>query len=193
MAMATATKAGDCANAAEFDQPHWKVIAAGFDTEKWFNYGLAAGTGGILMPQPTRLPSGKYYYRFASSVSARAAQLGSGWWIDFDSLNTIQSFAQTNGYRLKDAARLMLALPYDWTKVDLLIKAFLKTPLRAYTGVGKPAQGGSGGSADRGTKWIPTQHIKVRQLYVPGLFVQGRAKQLYETVFLQPPEDVFLR
>jgi hypothetical protein len=86
----------------------------------------------------------------------------------------------------------MLALPYDWTKVDLLIKALLKSPLRAYTGAGKSAQGGSGG-ADRGTKWIPTQHIKVRQLYVPGLFVKGRPKQLYETVFQQPPERLSLR
>ena len=192
MAMATDIKAGYCANAAEFDQPHWKVIAAGFDTEKWFNDGQAEGTGGILMPLPTRLASGQYYWRFASSASTRPAQLGGGWWIDFDALNAIQSFAKTNGYRLKDAARLMLALPYDWTKVDLLIKALLKSPLRAYTGIGKPAQGGSDG-ADRGTKWIPAQHIKVRQLYVPGLFVRGRAKQLYETVFQQPAANDFLR
>lgn len=176
----------DCANAVEFDQPHWKVIAAGFDTEKWFNDGQAAGTGGILMPQPTRMPSGNYYYRFASSTSAHSAQLGGGWWIDFEAFKTIETFAKNNGYRLKEAARLMLALPYNWTKVDLLIKALLRSPLRAYTGIGKPAQGGAGG-ADRGTTWIPTHHIKVRQLYVPGLFVRGRSQQLYETVFVQPP------
>jgi len=182
----------ECANAKEFVQPHWKIIARGFETEAWFNDGQARGTGGIVMPEPTRLPADNYYYRFASSMSERSAQLGGGWWVDFDAFNTIQRFAQNNGYRLKDAARLMLALPYSWTKVDLLIRALLKFPLRAYTGLGKPAQGPSGG-ADKGTMWIPTQHIKVRQLYVPGLFVKGRTKQLYETVFEQPPQTVPLR
>jgi hypothetical protein len=173
------------ANVEQFEQPHWRVIAQGFDTEKWFNDSQAVGTGGILMPQPTRLPTGQYYYRFASSTSARCAQLGGGWWIDYEAFKTIENFANQNGYRLKDAARLMLALPYDWTKVDIRVKGLLMSPLRAYTGVGKPAQGGTLG-ADRGTKWIPTQHQKVRQLYIPGLYVQGRQRQLWETVFLHP-------
>ena len=194
--MATDTRHGshhNYANVADFDQPHWKIIAAGLDTEKWFNEGRAEGTGGILMPKPTRMPSGNYYYRFASSTSARPATVG--WAVggfDFEASTAIKSFARSNGYRLKDAVRLMLALPYDWTKVDLLIKALLKLPLCAYTGVGKPAQGGSSG-ADRGTKWIPTQHIKVRQLYVPGLFVKGRSMQLNETVFVQPPQTLSLK
>ena len=170
------------ANALEFDQPHWRVIALGFDTEKWFNDGQAVGTGGILMPQPTRLPSGQYYYRFANSLSSRSAQRGGGWWIEYEAFKKIEKFAVDNGYRLKDAARLVLALPYDWTKVDLLVKARLRLPLRAYTGLGKFAEGKPGGP-DKGTKWIPTQHQKVRQLYIPGLLVRGRQQQLWETVF----------
>jgi hypothetical protein len=172
------------ANSQEFAQPHWRVIAQGFDTETWFADGQGVGTGGILMPQPTRLPSGQYYFRFASSASPRPAQLGGGWWLDYEAFHTIEQFASDNAYRLKDAARLMLALPYAWTKVDVLVKALLLSPLRAYTGEGKPAQGGGG--ADRGTQWIPTQHQKVRQLYIPGLFVQGRQQQLWETVFRCP-------
>ncbi|MFZ0957536.1 MAG: hypothetical protein WAN60_14405 [Candidatus Sulfotelmatobacter sp.] len=190
--MINASLNADCANAIEFKQPHWKVIARGFDTETWFNDGQAKGSGGIIMPAETRMPSGMYYYRFASSSSTVPAQLGGGWWIDFEAFQTIEAFAKKNGYRLKDAARLMLALPYDWTRVDVRIRALLRSPLRAYTGFGKPAQGGAG-AADRGTKWIPTQHIKVRQLYVPGLFVKGREKQLYETVFTQPAERTPLR
>jgi hypothetical protein len=173
------------ANAEEFAQPHWRVIAQGFDTEKWFTDGQGVGTGGILMPQATRLPTGQYYYRFASSTSPRSAQLGGGWWIDYEAFTTIEKFARDNAYRLKDAARNMLALPYDWTKVDICVKALLISPLRAYTGEGKPAQGSSTGP-DRGTQWIPTQHQKVRQLYIPGLFVQGRHQQLWEAVFLRP-------
>ena len=173
------------ANAKEFEQPHWRVIAQGFATEIWFNDGQAVGTGGILMPQPTRLPSGQYYFRFASSTSPRSGQLGGGWWIDYEALHAIDKFARDNAYRLKDAARLMLALPYEWTKVDIFIKALLMSPLRAYTGVGKAAQGSAAGP-DRGTQWIPTQHQKVRQLYIPGLFVLGRQQQLWEAVFHRP-------
>lgn len=174
------------ANAEAFAQPHWRVIAAGFDTERWFTDGQAVGTGGILNPQPTRLPAGLALYRFASSASPPQAQLGGGWWIDHEALQTIRGFAQRNGYTLREAARLMLALPYAWTRVDRLVRALPAQPLRAWTGYGKPVQAPAGG-ADRGTRWIPTQHLRVRQLYLPGLFVPGRQPQLYETAFAQPP------
>ncbi len=191
------------ANAACFDQPHWRVIAAGFDTERWFNDGQVAGTGGILNPQPTRLPSGQYYYRFASSTASRASQLGGGWWLDFENFSLVRRFAQSNGYVIRDAARLMLALPYAWTRVDLLVRALLREPLRAYTGLGKPAQEllpakgpaaaarahpQPGASAAVSTRWIPTQHVAVRQLYIPGLFELQDDKPLHERVFNQPVE-----
>lgn len=70
----------------------------------------------------------------------------------------------------------------EFEKVDLLVKARLRLPLRAYTGLGNFAQGKPGGP-DKGTKWVPTQHQKVRQLYIPGLLVHGRQQQLWETVF----------
>jgi hypothetical protein len=124
-----------------FTEAHWRVIASGFQTEDWFNDGQAVGTGGILNPQPTHLRTGQYYYRFASSSSSREAQSGGGWWIDFENFRTIRSFAEKHGYSIREAARLMLALPYAWTRVDLLIRALLKEPLKAYIGEGKPALG----------------------------------------------------
>jgi hypothetical protein len=170
-----------------FSEPHWRVIASGFETETWFNDGQAVGTGGMLNPQPIHLHTGQFYYRFASSTSSRAAQSGGGWWLDFENFKAIRSFAEKQGYSVREAARLMLALPYSWSRVDLLIRALLKEPLKAYTGEGKPAQGGKMGS-DKGTVWIPTQHIKVRQLYIPGLFIIGTRprKQLFETAFSLP-------
>ncbi len=86
--------------------------------------------------------------------------IAAGWWLDFENLARIRRFAVDNGYRLRDAARLMLALPYAWTRVDLLLRALLTHPLRAFTGPGKPAQAPSGG-ADRSSRWIPTQHVAV--------------------------------
>jgi hypothetical protein len=160
------------ANGSCFSEPHWRVIAQGFQTEIWFNDGQAMGTGGILNPQPTHLRTGNYYYRFASSNSPREAQLGGGWWLDYENYKKLEAFAQQNGYSIRDAVRLMLALPYAWTRVDLKIKALLVLPMKAYAGEGKPAKGAKDG-ADKGTVWIPTQHIKVCQLYIPGLFVKG--------------------
>ena len=169
-----------------FSQPHWRVIARGFDTEKWFNEGSAIGTGGILRPKPVKLRTGNFYYRFASSNSSREAQQGGGWWLDFENFNKIDQFAKSHRYTIRDAARLMLALPYDWTRVDTLVKSLLAKPLKAYAGEGKPAQGSSSGY-DNGTAWVPTQHIKICQLYIPGLFIKGAKprEQLYETVFSQ--------
>jgi len=174
-------------NAVFFDQAHWRVIASGFDTERWFNDGQAVGTGGIANPQPTRLPVGHYYYRFASSSASRASRFGGGWWVDFENFSLVRQFAAANGYALRDAARLMLALPYAWTRVDQLVRAMLREPLRAYAGQGKVAQGSAEG-ADRGTRWIPTQRVRVRQLYVPGLYVEHSKDQLFERVFVQPME-----
>lgn len=176
------------ANGACFLEPHWRVIAQGFQTETWFDDGQAVGTGGILNPQPTHLRTGNYYYRFASSNSSREAQLGGGWWLDYENYKKIEAFARQNGYRVRDAARLMLALPYAWTRVDLKIKALLALPLKAYAGEGKPAKGAKDGGADKGTVWIPTQHMKVCQLYIPGLFVKGNRprEQLYEKAFPSP-------
>ncbi len=167
-----------------FLQPHWRIIARGFKTEEWFNEGKAVGTGGILMPKPLSLRKDQFYYRFASSNSSHEAQLGGGWWLDFENFNKIDQFAKKNVYNIRDAARLMLALPYDWTRVDTLVRALLVKPLKAYAGEGKPAQGAKVGY-DNDTAWVPTQHIKISQLYIPGLFIKGTKpqEQLYETVF----------
>ena len=173
------------ANAEAFAQPHWLVKARGFDVKSWYEKGLAVGTGGIARPEPTRLPAGRRYYRFANSRKLLAEQLGGEWWLDEEGFRTLSNFAQANGYRLREAARLMLALPYDWTAVDRLVTALLRQPLRAYTGYGKVTQGAEDGP-DRGTRWVPTQHVKVRQFFIPGLNVAGRKVQLYQTVFEQP-------
>jgi hypothetical protein len=161
-------------NAACFSQPHWRVIARGFDTERWFEDGQMVGTGGILMPRPVHLRVGQRYYRFASSTSSREAQLGGGWWIDFENFRLIESFAREHRHSLSYAARLFLALPYQWTRVDRLVHAILEVPLKAYAGEGK-----------RATTWTPLQHRRAQQLYIPGLYIRGSRprEQLYELAF----------
>lgn len=177
----------ESANSHCFSEPHWRVIAQGFQTESWFNDGQAVGTGGIRNPQSIHLRTGNYYYRFASTDSPPEARIGGGWWLDFENFKKIETFAHENGYSIRDAARLMLALPYAWTRVDLKIKAILKVPMKAYAGEGNIVQVAANAS-NKGAVWIPTQHVKVCQLYIPGLFIKGTRprEQLYEKVFTLP-------
>lgn len=176
-----------------FHAPHWRLRARGLDPDAWFEKGIGIGTGGIINPKRKDLPTGEYYYRFASSIMPRYAQFGGSWWLNFANFRIIRAFAHDNGYSLRDAARLMLALPYDWTRVDLLIRALLVQPLDAYAGHGGQAQGPKAGP-DRGTVWIPTQHIKIEQLFIPGLYVKSERKavQLYETAFHVPDQPTRL-
>jgi hypothetical protein len=176
-------------NAACFAEPHWLIIARGFDTEHWFEDSQAVGTGGILMPEPVHLRVGQRYYRFVSSTSSREAQLGGGWRIDFQNFRLIESFADEHGHSLPDAARLFLALPYEWTRVDRLVHAILEVPLKAYAGEGKRVQlKARANTPYPGTTWTPLQHRRAQQLYIPGLYVRGSRprQQLYELAFPEP-------
>lgn len=101
----------EAANAQHFAQPSSRIIANGYSVESWLNDGQAVGTGGIANPQPTRLLTGHYHYRFASSTARRTSQQGGGWWLDFENFKLVQRFAADNGYSLREAARLMLAFP----------------------------------------------------------------------------------
>ena len=155
-----------------FEQPHWKVIARGFDTERWFNDGQSVGTGGIKNPARVKLKLHHRYYRLASSTSTRAAQLGGGWWMSFDDFNTIRHFSDRNQLEFTYAARLFLALPYEWTRVDRIVSAILTAPVDAYAGEGNVA------NSDK-DKWTPIQQAKVTQLYIPGLVSNSTATDLY--------------
>lgn len=159
-----------------FDQPHWILIAKGFNVEHWFNENQAVGTGGIKNPVRSHLNTGQRFYRFCSSTAQKSSQLGGGWWLTFDTLNTIWHYAQRNHLEFTYAARLFLALPYDWTRVDRIVNAILDAPLDAYVGEGKVAQA-------RTEKWTPMQHLKVSQLYIPGLIANTSKNDLYQTVW----------
>jgi len=159
-----------------FNQPHWKVIAQGFATERWFNDGQGVGTGGIKHPRRVTLKVNHRYYRFTSSTLPNAAQLGGGWWMSFDDFNTIRHFSERNQLEFTYAARLFLALPYEWTRVDRIVSALLTQPVDAFAGEGKVSQ------ADM-DKWTPIQHMKVTQLYIPGLVSNSDADDLYKRIW----------
>lgn len=159
-----------------FTQPHWRVLAQGFDTERWFHDGQASGTGGIKNPSRGTLKLHHRYYRLTSSMSTMMAQLGGGWWLSFDDFNTIRHYAERNGLEFPYAARLFLALPYEWSRLDRIVSAVLAQPVDAYAGEGKVART----TADQ---WTPLQHLRVTQLYIPGLVSHSGTNHLYEQIW----------
>jgi hypothetical protein len=164
-----------------FTQPHWRLIAQGFNIERWFNDGQGVANGGIFAPQRDHLKTFDYYYRFVSSTSTKEVQLGGGWWMTSDTFNTIKHYAQSNQLEFAYAVRLFLALPYEFSRLDRIVRAQLVKPLDAYMGEGKAAK-------SEKDKWTPVQHLKVTQIYIPGLYIKrpisnSNEKNLYEMVW----------
>ena len=110
--------------------------------------------------------------------------------MSYDDFNRIQRFASEHGYRFDFAARLFLALPYEWSRLDRLVTAIVKSPLRAYVGKGNPALSKPEG------KYIPIQNNPVKQMYIPGLFNRSLAyddhRQLYKLAFTDAQVETYL-
>jgi hypothetical protein len=159
-----------------FEQPHWPLIEKGYDVERWFADGVGSSTGGMSFPKRVHLPVGHRYYRLASGTAPDESKLGGGWWMSFETYKTIERYAEAHDLDFTYAARLFPALPYDWTRVDRLVSAILSAPMDAYAGEGKVAESG-------GDKWTPLQHIKVLQLYIPGLVANLKERNLYKRVW----------
>ena len=117
-----------------------------------------------------------YHYRFASSLWPRERQLGGGWWFTFETLNTIKNYAASNQLEFTYAARLFLALPEEWNRLDSIVRAQLVEHMDAYIGEGRVAK-------TEKDKWTPIQHMKVSQIYIPGLISNSNTKNLYETIW----------
>jgi hypothetical protein len=173
----------DAINARFFQQPHWLILARGMNVEDWLEHDVLHGTGGISFPTPVHLSVGNRYYRFASSATSKDVQVGGSWWIEFDQFHKIKTYAKQNGHSLSYAARLFLALPYDWTRVDRLVSAILEAPLKAYAGKGKVASGNANVSNN---VWTPIQRYAAIQLYIPGLFIKGHNPPLHTVAFPEP-------
>ncbi|MCG8671948.1 MAG: hypothetical protein MI867_21270 [Pseudomonadales bacterium] len=163
-------------NAVCFGQEHWKLIAKGYDVRAWYDEGVGKGTGGIKSPVRQSLEIGHRYYRFSSGDKGLAGHLGGGWWISYEIYKHILEFSKSNSLDLPYAARLWLALPYDWSRVDRLVSAVLCKPIDAYQGAGKQVE-------LKDETWTPPQHQKLTQMYIPGLLQNSSVNELYKKVW----------
>jgi hypothetical protein len=184
----------DALNLRCFEAPHWYEIARGsqLDLEHDDDY-----NGGLLMPRSVDLPTGQTYFRFADSKRLPVQRVTSPWWIEYETLLQIRNYSQQFA-RPREAVRYMLAVPWDWNRVDTLLSAILYRPLKAYRGKGKPVRLKTPASAGKRKKdevqtHYPPHHLEIWQLCIPGLGMRsgsrGASDPVYRLAFPEIKEE----
>ena len=121
---------------------------------------------GLLTLTNTNLLPGITISRFANTKRRDLYYTGP-WWISFSPFEALKKYAKLRGQPLSLAARTCLAIDWEWSNVDVLVKAVIKAPLSAWSGTPKTQTL----KADRrytGVRWEPDRDIT--QLYIPGLY-----------------------
>ncbi len=149
---------------------------------------------GLLTLTKTNLLPGITINRFANTKRPDLYYTGP-WWISFSPFEALKKYAKLRDQSLSLAARTCLAIDWEWSNVDVLVKAVIKDPLSAWSGTPKTQTL----KTDRrytGVRWEPDRDIT--QLYIPGLWesdpkVPGRkiwqsAFSLYYSIIKQAYE-----
>ena len=161
---------------------------------------------GIMATTRTSLFPGMVLYRFANSRREDLHFTGP-WWISVSPYEAILAWARQREQPLSLAARQSLAIDWEWSNVDVLIRVILGQKLEAWSGTPKtqcpkidtPTRKGlispsgvlltpdrpRGWNAQyKGRRWEPDRDIT--QLYIPGLHEadpENPKRQIWENVF----------
>lgn len=134
-----------------------QVDPEGHQIEGWPEY-----NGGILNPQPEDLRLGQRYFRFVDSRKPAAVQKAGAWWLDWPSVKLLAHFAREHSSP-REAVQYFCAVYFGNSRCDKLVTGYLAMPLKAYAGKGREFR-------VAGERFIPPQHLEVKQLCIPGLF-----------------------
>ena len=145
-------------------------------------YGQAARG---LWPRQYEIAQGTYLYRFIDLGRMPAAAAADGpWWLEYEHFQTIRHFAERHGYALGYAARLFAAILYEWSEVNVVVRARVtRGPLLAWKGKGKQVEARNSDPHDVSAlhglmsaaptparRMTPMQgSLEVLQLYIAGL------------------------
>jgi len=117
---------------------------------------------GILNPTEEDLSPERYarLYRLGHSTLPEATNLSSPWWSDYQAVQALRRFAETNSVSLTISGRIGNAQAPEFGPADLLYTIQLALPVRTLRGLGRPVMSG-------GRIFAPPREIT--QTYVPGL------------------------
>ena len=106
-------------------------------------------------------------YRFGNSLRPDLYLTGP-WWISYSPFEALKKYAALRQQSLSLAARNCLAIDWEWSNVDVLIKVVPKVCLSAWSGTPKTQTPKVKGTRNyTGARWEPDRDIT--QLYIPGL------------------------
>ena len=140
---------------------------------------IYAQTGGMISPARHELPEGTLLYRFANgSIPVPRAVVG-GWWVEKREFEKLSHFAQAQNIHVAMAARVLCAVPPEWSDMGLLMRARVRKPLLAYRGLGNnvvvPKSDGLGDVRMKVNNNNTARRL--HQLYIPGLQEQASRTQ----------------
>jgi hypothetical protein len=99
---------------------------------------------GMRKPELITIPRGERLYRFASSQYAPQTWEAGPWWIfERDYVSIVKNFRTgqlkhgSNALPMGYHARSALAVRPSWSRVDSLVKVFIKEDIQAYQGYGQ--------------------------------------------------------
>ncbi|WP_089176354.1 hypothetical protein [Bosea sp. AS-1] len=148
--------------------------------------------GGMSHVQRVHLSVGQNYYRFCDSnrfaQDPQRASAG-GWWTDHEVFTKVRTTASASATMtryarnigeapLSYAAKLYLAIPYEWGDCGVVVVAQLIDRLDAFRGRGLTAylKNKKHDDRDGSAKYTPIQDPTISQLFIPELHLYfGRA------------------
>lgn len=134
----------------------------GDDYDRYFK----AARQGMLRPEPDKLKVGHVYYRIGHSKRNDGSEvsddgnLSSGWWLDFETYQSLMQFASRNGISGTVATRVRCAVAPAFGQSDRIYSAGLAAGLRVFIGAGRPIE-------SEGSVYFPPGDVK--QIFIPGM------------------------
>jgi len=121
------------------------------------------GVGGMMNVTPVKLLTHMKIYRFASAGKSDDDVYSSPWWFGVSAYEALEAWATHEKRTLRDEARLRLAVPPEWSNMDVLLCATIRQPLSAWSGTPRTARTKKG--QRYGPAWTPDRSMT--QLYIP--------------------------
>jgi hypothetical protein len=121
---------------------------------------------GMWAISKVHLCPGQFYYRFVDADRVAPPHWADGpWWVDYENYLRIRKLAEAGGSTLGYAARLTLAIAYEFSAVNGVVRAYLSHPVDALAGRGRTIADRA--SEAKGMTWRPPPDVM--QLYIPRL------------------------
>lgn len=131
----------------------------------------ASALQGMSMTRQIVIPPHQVIYRFydARRAAAPADGANGAWWLEFEHFQAVKHFAARHGYPFTYAARLFVAILYEWSEVNAFVSCRTTCALSAWKGRGKQVRSTGKDARDLPTMTPMQSVLEVYQLYVPGL------------------------